>query len=270
MTRLETPSDLAKLREEIVVGRDSRKPCITICSGTGCRAFASERVSVAFEEELRAQGLESKVDIRRTGCHGFCEKGPLVVIYPEGICYLQVKPDDVPEIITETVVGKEVVERLLYVDPNTAETIAREEEIPFYKYQTRMVFGNNNKIDPQNIDDYIALDGYSALPKALFDMDPEQIVQTVTDSGLQHVRELVNLEYLYLGGTQITDGGLEHLEGLTKLRVLVLAETQVSDAGLEHLKGLATLEKVTLHFTQVTDAGVADLVESLPRLQVAR
>jgi NADH-quinone oxidoreductase subunit F len=185
MARLEAPSDLAKLRETILAGRDSRNPCITICSGTGCRAFASEKVSVAFEEEIRTQGLESKVDIRRTGCHGFCEKGPLVVIYPEGICYLQVKPEDVPEIVTETVVGKQVIERLLYTDPNTDETMAREEEIPFYKNQTRMVFGNNNKIDPQNIDDYIALDGYSALSKALFDMDPEEIVQTVTDSGLR-------------------------------------------------------------------------------------
>jgi NADH-quinone oxidoreductase subunit F len=185
MARLEAPSDLAKLRETILAGRDSRNPCITICSGTGCRAFASEKVSVAFEEEIRTQGLESKVDIRRTGCHGFCEKGPLVVIYPEGICYLQVKPEDVPEIVTETDVGKQVIERLLYTDPNTDETMAREEEIPFYKNQTRMVFGNNNKIDPQNIDDYIALDGYIALSKALFDMDPEEIVQTVTDSGLR-------------------------------------------------------------------------------------
>ena len=185
MARLEAPSDLAKLREAILAGRDSRNPCITVCSGTGCRAFASERVCVAFEEEVRVQGLESKVEIRRTGCHGFCEKGPLVVIYPEGICYLQVKPEDVPEIVTKTVVGKEVIERLLYTDPNTGETMAREEEIPFYKNQTRIVFGNNNKIDPQNINDYVALDGYSALSKALSDMDPEQIVQTVTDSGLR-------------------------------------------------------------------------------------
>ena len=179
MTRLKTPLDLVKLRDDIISARDPSKLCITICSGTGCRAYASEKVSAAFEEEIKKQGLESKVDVKRTGCHGFCEKGPLVVISPEELCYLQVTPKDVPEIISETIINDRVIDRLTYTDPTTGERIAHEYEIPFYKNQMRLVFGNNSKIDPKCIDDYIALGGYSALAKALFEMTPDQVLEEV-------------------------------------------------------------------------------------------
>ena len=179
MTRLKTPLDLVKLRDDIISARDPSKLCITICSGTGCRAYASEKVSAAFEEEIKRQGLESKVDVKRTGCHGFCEKGPLVVISPEELCYLQVTPKDVPEIISETIINDRVIDRLTYTDPTTGERIAHEYEIPFYKNQMRLVFGNNSKIDPKCIDDYIALGGYSALAKALFEMTPDQVLEEV-------------------------------------------------------------------------------------------
>ncbi len=185
MARIKSPSDLAKLRRKILGKRDPNKPCITICSGTGCQAYASEKVVAAFVDEIKRQGLEKEVDIRRTGCHGFCEKGPLTVIYPEEICYLQVEPKDVPEIVSQTVVENKIIDRLIYTDPLTNERIIHESEIPFYKNQSRLIFGNNRRIDPKSIDDYIALGGYSAVAKALFEMTPEQIIETVKRSGLR-------------------------------------------------------------------------------------
>ncbi|MFC1932791.1 NADH-ubiquinone oxidoreductase-F iron-sulfur binding region domain-containing protein [Chloroflexota bacterium] len=185
MARLKSPAELEDARGAILAQRDPNKPCITICSGTGCHAYACEKVSVAFEEENKKQGLETKVDLRRTGCHGFCEKGPLVVIYPEETCYLQVKPEDVPEIVSQTIVENKVVDRLLYTDPSTGEKIVHESEIPFYKNQTRLVFGNNSKIDPKNIEDYLALGGYSALSKALFEMKPEEVIEEVKKANVR-------------------------------------------------------------------------------------
>ena len=185
MARIKSPAELDALRNVILGKRDPEKPCITICSGTGCQASGCENVGLAFEEELRKHGLEAKIDLKRTGCHGFCEQGPLVVIYPKEICYAKVKVSDVPEIVSQTIVDDKVVDRLLYVDPMTGERIVRESEIPFYKNQTRVVFGNNSKIDPTNIEDYIALGGYSALAKVLFEMAPEEVIEEVKKSGLR-------------------------------------------------------------------------------------
>lgn len=185
MNRTKSPGELEALRRLIISKRDPRKPRVTICSGTGCRAYASEKVNLAFESEIKRQGLEGKVDIKRTGCHGFCEKGPLVVIYPDEIFYQRVKVEDVPEIVSQTLVGGEVVDRLLYTDPATGKKLVHEHEVPFYSRQHRIIFGNNSKIDPKEIEDYIALDGYSALAKALFEMTPVEVIETVKQSGLR-------------------------------------------------------------------------------------
>jgi len=185
MAQLKSPAELEDFRKAILARRDPNKPCITLCSGTGCHAYASEKVALAFEEEIKKHNLGTKVDLRRTGCHGFCEKGPLVVIYPEAICYLQVKSEDVADIVSQTIVDNKVVDRLLYTDPTTGEKMVHESEIPFYRNQTRLVFGNNIKIDPKNIDDYIALGGYSALSKALFEMKPEEIIEEVKKSNVR-------------------------------------------------------------------------------------
>ena len=184
MARLKSPAELARARQQIISRRDPSKPCITICSGTACHAYASEKTATAFADEIERNGLKDKVDIRRTGCHGFCERGPIVVIFPEEVCYLGVKPNDIPEIISTTLVGKELVDRLLYEDSN-GERVVHEGEIPFYKHQSRIVFGNNRLIDPKSIDDYIALGGYSALAKALFEMSPEEVVETVKRANLR-------------------------------------------------------------------------------------
>jgi len=185
MPRVGSPVELEKLRKSILSRRDPNKPCITLCSGTACCACGSGEVAAAIEEELKKQALSAKVDFRRTGCHGFCEKGPIVVIHPEGICYLQVEPKDVPEIISQTVREKKIIERLLYTDPATNEKVVYESEIPFYKNQVRLVFGSNGKIDPKNIDDYLALGGYSALAKALSQMTPDQVLAEVRKANLR-------------------------------------------------------------------------------------
>jgi len=184
MARLKSPADLARTRQQIISQRDPSKPCVTICSGTACHAYASEKTASAFVSEIERNGLKGKVDIRRTGCHGFCEQGPIVVIFPEEVCYLGVKPNDVPEIASKTLVGKELVGRLLYKD-GKGKRIVHEGDIPFYKHQSRIVFGNNRLIDPKSIDDYIALGGYSAIAKALFEMSPEEVLETVKRANLR-------------------------------------------------------------------------------------
>jgi NADH-quinone oxidoreductase subunit F len=123
--------------------------------------------------------------MRKTGCHGFCERGPITVIHPEETSYFQIEPKDVPEIISETIKEKKVIERLLYVDPSTNEKIVHESEIPFYKHQERLVLGSNGSIDPKSIDDYLAIGGYSALAKALSEMTSEQVLDEVKKSNLR-------------------------------------------------------------------------------------
>jgi NADH-quinone oxidoreductase subunit F len=183
--RINSPTELEELRQKILTQRDPNKLCITLCSGTACHATGSEKVAAVIEQEIEKEGLKAEVDFRRTGCHGFCEKGPIVVIYPDEICYLLVKPEDVPEIISQTLKEKKVVDRLLYTDPTTGEKVTHESEIPFYKFQSRLVLGNNRFIDPGNIDDYIALGGYSALAKALHDMAPDQVLEEVKRANLR-------------------------------------------------------------------------------------
>lgn len=185
MERLKSPSDLERLRKDILAKRDPNRPTIAVCVSTGCEALGAKGVLIALEEEIKRQGLVGKIDIKETGCLGFCEKGPRVVIYPEEIYYFRVNSTDVPEIVSKTLISKEIVERLLYIDPVTAKTAKRLSEVPFYKYQNRLLLDNNAKIDPKKIEDYIALGGYSALAKAIFQMTPEQVVEEVKKANLR-------------------------------------------------------------------------------------
>jgi len=185
MPRLSSVNELEELRQDILAKRDPQKPCIAICAGTGCLALGCDKVITAFREEVKKQGLEGKVDIRETGCPGFCENGTVVTIYPEGIFYIKVTPEDVTEILSQTIIEKKVIDRLLYVDPTTNEKIIHEKDVPFYKYQKRILIGNNSKLDPKSLDDYIALGGYGALAKALFHMTPEQVLEEVKKSNLR-------------------------------------------------------------------------------------
>ena len=139
MARLNSPEELEKFRQEILSKRDPNTPCISICAGAGCIASGADEVIAAFKAEIEKQGLKNHVDTKGTGCPGFCERGPIVVIYPEEICYLEVTAEDVPEIVSQTIKEKKVVDRLLFVDPATGEKAIHESDIAFYKNQERNV-----------------------------------------------------------------------------------------------------------------------------------
>ncbi len=178
-------TELDKIREEISESRKKRKTCITVCGGTGCHAYGCLKVAQAFEDEIKNQRLQDSVDVRTTGCHGFCERGPIVVIQPDGVFYQRIKLKDIKEVIAETIIGKKIIERLLYIDPRTQKKIIHEKNVPFYKKQERIIFGNNGFIDPTDVKDYIALDGYKALTKILFDMTSEEVIEEIEASGLR-------------------------------------------------------------------------------------
>jgi NADH:ubiquinone oxidoreductase subunit F (NADH-binding)/(2Fe-2S) ferredoxin len=185
MPRINSAAELDALRKDILSRKDPEKPAIAICSGAGCHGLGNGGVIRAFEEEIEKHGLAGTLDIRATGCHGMCEQGPNVVIYPEEICYVKVAPEDVPEIVKQTVQGKKVVDCLVYADSMSGEKSVHLNEIPFYKYQSRNLISNNTRIDPANIDDYIGIGGYAALSKALFEMNPEDVLGEVKKANLR-------------------------------------------------------------------------------------
>ncbi len=183
--KLRSATELEQLRVEILSQRKPEKPCISVCGGTGCRAHGCEDVANAFKNEIERQGLTKQVELKVTGCHGFCERGPLVVLHPGKIFYQRVRPDDVSEIVAETIAKGNVIDRLLYVDPVSGEKTQFEEDVPFYKKQQRLVFGDNGLIDPTNIEDYLATGGYAALPRVLSSMRAEEIIAEIKQSGLR-------------------------------------------------------------------------------------
>jgi NADH:ubiquinone oxidoreductase subunit F (NADH-binding)/(2Fe-2S) ferredoxin/Pyruvate/2-oxoacid:ferredoxin oxidoreductase delta subunit len=185
MKKVKTAQELKILQEEIQNSRDPEKPCITICAGTGCLTYGSQKLVDNFKAEIEKQNLNGKVEVRASGCHGFCERGPLVVINPQKILYQRVGLDDAEEIIKETVLNGQIIDRLLYIDPVTQEKILHEDEIPFYKRQMRLVFGMNGNIDPNSLEDYLAIGGYSALIKVLNGMEPEMIIEEIKTAGLR-------------------------------------------------------------------------------------
>ena len=185
MKRITTPQELEKIRKDIVDARDPEKQCIAITSGTSARAYGSEKVIAAVRAELKKQGLTDTIDIRITGGQGFDEREPLLIVYPQDILYQQVKPKDIPEILSETVLGNRIIDRLLYKDPHTGETISNKNDIPFYKAQSPYIFGNNSAIDPTSIEDYLAIGGYSALAKVVTEFSPEQVIAIIKSSGLR-------------------------------------------------------------------------------------
>jgi len=185
MPKIPTLKDLEVLRAGIVKDREKYRTTLIMCGGTGCRASQCQDVADAIEKEVKEQGLEKDVRLRITGCHGFCEQGPLMVVEPGNVFYCHVSPDDAGEIITQTVQGGEVVERLLYTDPVSGEKIRTEAEIPFYRNQHRELLSQNRQIDPCNIEDYIANGGYAALAKTLSEVSPDAVIREVSESGLR-------------------------------------------------------------------------------------
>jgi NADH-quinone oxidoreductase subunit F len=153
--------------------------------GTGCQAKGAARLYELFEEAVKQSGQAETIEIKPTGCHGLCQRSPLVVIEPEGIFYQQVEEPDVAEIFRETVLAGRLVPRLLYQDPQTGQKLKGSEEIPFYKVQQRIVLSHNGRIDPTKITDYIAEGGYSALVKVLTSMKPQEVIEEVEIAGLR-------------------------------------------------------------------------------------
>ncbi len=185
MERIKNPLELEKVRKEILAGIKVDAPQVTVCGGTGCLANGSAAVAQAFAEEMKKQGLDGKVLLKKTGCHGFCERGPVVVLHPQEIFYQCVAPKDVADIVSETFQQGKVVDRLLYTDPQTNQKITRHDEIPFYKFQFRIALRNNGRIDPTNIREYLANGGYAGLARALTSMSSDQIISEIEKAGLR-------------------------------------------------------------------------------------
>ena len=158
---------------------------ILICTGTGCTASGAKEVLAKFEQELKAKKLWDEVSVVETGCHGFCEGGPLVIIYPEGTFYTRVKPEDVAEIVEEHILKGRIVSRLLFKEPLTAEQVPNYSDIGFYKKQHRLVLRNCGHINPDSLEEYIGADGYEGLAKALLTMTPEEVVEEMKKTGLR-------------------------------------------------------------------------------------
>jgi len=185
MEKIKAPKELEKLRQAILAGRKKDALEVTVCGGTGCLSNGSENVAAAISEEMKKQGLNGRAILKKTGCHGFCERGPLVMIKPLDIFYQRVAVNDAADIVSETLVKGKTVERLLYVDPVSQKKIPRHDEIPFYKHQVRIALRNNGRIDPNDIREYIANGGYAGLAKAATSMTPEEIIAAVEKSGLR-------------------------------------------------------------------------------------
>jgi NADP-reducing hydrogenase subunit HndC len=158
---------------------------ILICGGTGCRASASEMLHESLQKEVNSHNLENDVQVISTGCFGFCEKGPIVKIIPDNTFYVSVEPKDAKEIIEEHIVKGRSVKRLLYVDPTNKEMIPDSKHMGFYKKQIRIALRNCGLIDPENIAEYLAADGYESMGKVLLEMTPEEAIKEVIDSGLR-------------------------------------------------------------------------------------
>ena len=179
------PADLSRYQSGLIAGHDPIRPYFAVCGGPGCLAMGSQDLYHAFQEEIATNNLGDAVRLNFTGCHGFCEGGPLTVVFPQEVFYTSARPGDAKEILARVMEQSGPVERLLYKDPGTKATTVVEGEVPFYRRQKRLLIGNNRFIDPESLDDYLRLGGYSALSKALFEMTPEQVIAEVTKAGLR-------------------------------------------------------------------------------------
>lgn len=193
---IKSREDFIRLAEESRSSLAREKIRILVCAGTGCVANGSLRVYEALKEQLQAKGLAVKVQLKEeveekkhavniSGCHGFCQMGPLVRLEPEGILYCKVTPEDVPEIIESHILNGKPVERLLYHHPQTNKTVKTQDEIPFYQKQTRVALEHCGRINPDDIYDYLAHGGYQAITKVLFEMTPQEVINEVLASGLR-------------------------------------------------------------------------------------
>jgi len=185
MRKLAHPDHLREWKARILEERPAVEKTIVVTSGTCGQASGSTAVIEALRAEISARGLEKRVGLEITGCHGFCEMEPSLIIYPDGIFYKKLEPKDVPVIIDRTVLKGKPIPALEYEDPATGKKHPRQKDIPFYRDQMRLLTENNFRINPERIEDYIALDGYMPLAQALFDMTSEGVIEAVLTAGLR-------------------------------------------------------------------------------------
>jgi NADH:ubiquinone oxidoreductase subunit F (NADH-binding)/(2Fe-2S) ferredoxin/Pyruvate/2-oxoacid:ferredoxin oxidoreductase delta subunit len=185
MPRLNSFREMEHLRERFKEQQKSITKTVMICGGTGCQASRSREVIDALGSELEKQRLGTSVRLCVTGCHGFCEQGPVMVIEPGNIFYCRVSPEDAFEIVYQTIMKGDLIERLLYTDPVTGKKCRTEADIPFYQAQDRQILAKNRMVDPCSIDDYIVAGGYTALAKVLNGMAPDEVVKEINASGLR-------------------------------------------------------------------------------------
>ncbi len=185
MPRLNSFRELEHLRARLREQRQNITTTVTMCGGPGCQVSGSRAVVDAVRGELSRQGLDLSVRLCVTGCHGFCEQGPVIIIEPGNVFYCHVSPADAFELVSRTVVKGEVIERLLYTDPVSGERVQTESEVPFYRAQDQQLLSQNRMVDPCSIEDYIVAGGYSALVKVLNGIAPEEIIEEIKASGLR-------------------------------------------------------------------------------------
>ncbi len=183
--RIESKDQFAAFQAQAREREAGRKKRVLVCCGTGCLATGAREVAEAFAYEIAERGLDVEIGlgVKSTGCHGFCERGPLVVFQPEGLLYTKVQAKRVPEIVEKTILGGEIIPGLLYKNPADNERIPAYEEIPFYKNQVRVAMRNIGRIDPTDLTDAVAHDAYAGLAKALFEMTPDEVLDEVETSG---------------------------------------------------------------------------------------
>jgi len=185
VNKINSAKDLVDFRRIIIEKKDPLEPIIAVNVSTCSVALGALKVLETLKKELEKSGIKEKIRIKEVGCAGLCEQGPMVIIYPDEVYYFRIKPEDVPEIISKTIKRKQIIERLLYQDPATGKRVSHLDEIPSYKHQLKLLTKNNGKIDPKKIEDYISVNGYTALSKALFEMQPEQIIEQIKTSNLR-------------------------------------------------------------------------------------
>lgn len=183
--RLTCPEALQEYRESLLADGSRSRPCVLVCGGTGCRTGRGLAVAEELRAALAANALQDAVNVRVTGCHGFCEQGPLVVLEPAGVLYVRVQPEDAEEIVRVSIVGDDVIHRLAYRDPVSGKRIGRAAELPFYAGQQRVVLRDNGRVDPACIDDYIAAGGYASLVRVLTAMSPDEVLDAIDRAQLR-------------------------------------------------------------------------------------
>ena len=185
MPLIESVDHLTEYRRQVRAKRDPNQLQVLVCGGPGCLPLGSEELAEAFQAEMAAKGIDGKVLLKTTGCHGLCSHGVRVLIRPQELSYQKVTAADVPEIVETTLVNGNVVERLVYQDPKSQKTCPHKTDIPFYQAQNPLVLRKLDVIDPESLDDYLAFGGYRTLRKILFQMTPEQVIDAVERSGLR-------------------------------------------------------------------------------------